>query len=93
MKIIFETIDKTNRKIHLSRERLKHISKHPHMHEPIDNIELTLKNPTTIRYFEDDENIRYFYKEFKHMDSSERYLLVAVNYFKRKGVRNYIIFY
>ncbi len=79
MDFVFEIVDKSGRVIHLTKERLKHIQKHPFMQEPNDNLKLTLKNPSTVRYDEKDENVVYFYKEFKEMDSSERYLLVSVN--------------
>jgi len=85
MKIIFEVTDKTKRKIHLSNERWKHILGHPQMHNQIENIQITLKDPNTIRYFEKDENVRYFYKEFKNRDLSERYLLVSVKYLNGEG--------
>ena len=85
MVFVFEMIDKTNRKIHLSKERLKHIQKHPHMQDPIENLKRTLKNPTAITYNEKDEKVTYFYKEFKEMDSFERYLLVSVKYLNGGG--------
>ncbi len=50
MEIIFEVIDKTGRKIHLSKERYRHIQKHPHMHDSLDIIKMTIQNPITIRY-------------------------------------------
>ncbi len=51
MEIIFETTDKLGRKVHLSKERWKHILKHPHIdYNQLENIQLTLKNPMTIRY-------------------------------------------
>ena len=84
MSNIFEVTDKTGRKIHLSKERWKHIQKHPYIYEHLESIQSTLKNPITIRY-EDDEKILYFYKEFKHHDSSEKYLLVGVKYLNGKG--------
>ena len=85
MDIIFEVIDRYGRKIYLSRKHWQHILKHPHMHDQIDNIQLTLQNPTTIRYFEDDDKVRHFYKEFKNRDSLERFLLVSVKYLNDNG--------
>ena len=82
MEFVFEIIDKTGKKTHLSKERFKHIQKHPHMQDSIENLKITLKNPTTIRY---DEKVTYFYKEFKEMDFSERYLLVSVKYLNGEG--------
>src|SRR3989344_4394628 len=69
---IFKITDKTKRKIRLTEKQWKHIQKHPHMQDSIENIQLVLKNPTTIRYNEKDESVRYFYKEFKVMPPEER---------------------
>ena len=55
MDIIFETTDKTGRKIKLNQDRYKHILGHPHMHKSIERIKLTITNPLTIRYNENDE--------------------------------------
>ena len=81
MKILNIT-DKNGKEIYLTLERLKHIQKHPHMHDPIENIKETIRNPTTIRC---ENNINYFYKEFKHMNSSEKYLMVSVKYLNGNG--------
>lgn len=85
METILEITDKRGKKIRLSKERWKHILKHPFMHDQIENIKDTLKRPTTVRYFEEDENLLYFYKEFKHRNASERYLLVSVKYLNGEG--------
>ena len=85
MEFVFEVTDKTGRKIHLSKERLKHIQRHPHMQDSIENLKLTLTNPTATRYDEIDKKIVYFYKEFKEMNSSKRYLLVSVKYLNEEG--------
>ncbi len=85
MDFISEIIDKTGRKIHLSKERYKHIQRHSLMSDSLENIKSTIKNPTTIRYNKDDEKVTYFYKEFKEKDILERYLLVAVKYLNGEG--------
>lgn len=85
MVFIFEIKDKSGKEVHLSRERYKHIQKHPYMDDSIEKIKMTLKNPTTIRYNDEDENVRYFYKEFKEMLPEERYLLVSVKYLNGDG--------
>ncbi len=87
MRIIFEITDKTGRKIRLTEKQRKHIQKHPHMHvyESIERIKDTIKNPTTIRYNENDETVSYFYKEFRDMGILERYLLVSVKYLNGEG--------
>jgi len=85
MSYIFEIIDKTGRKIHLTRERWKYTQKHPHMHEHLESIKITLTQPLTIRHNEEDQTVIFFYKEFKQMDPSERYLLVSVKYLNGEG--------
>ena len=85
MGIIFEIMDKNGRKISLSQKRYKHLQKYPHMHDSIENIKTTLEKPTTVRYKEEDETVSFFYKEFKHNDSSEKYLLVSVKYLNDEG--------
>ena len=84
MDIIFEVIDALGKEVHLSKERWKHILKHPHMHEHLENMQLTLKKPVAITY-ENDESVLYFYKEFKHNEPRERYLLVGVKYLNGGG--------
>ncbi len=84
MDIIFEIVDSLGKKVHLSKERWKHIQKHPHMHENLEDIQLTLKKPLTIMS-EDDESVLYFYKEFKNYETTEKYLLVSVKYLNGKG--------
>jgi len=85
MTYLFEIADKTGRKIHLTRERWKHIQKHPHMHDQEEKIQEVLQNPTTIRQFLENEQVMHFYKAYKQHDPSERYLLVSVKYLNGKG--------
>jgi len=85
MEIVFVIGDKQGKKVHLSKERYKHILKHPNMYNQIENIKETLQNPTTIRYYEEDKNVKYYYKEFKQRDAIERYLLVSVKYLNGEG--------
>ncbi len=86
MDFIFTIRDKSRKEIHLSEERWKHIKKHPHMDEHMsEDIKVTIKNPMTIRYNEEDDKVRYFYREYKNMPLFERYLLVSVKYLNGKG--------
>ena len=85
MEIIFEVIDKTGRNIYLTKERYKHILRHPGMHDQIENIKSTIENPITIRHYEEGRNVKYFYKEFKNNTKTERYLLVSVKYLNGHG--------
>ncbi len=83
--IVLEVRDKFGKIIHLSLKRWKHIQKHPHMHESLEKIKETLERPLTIRYFEDDLDVIYFYKEYKENEPSEKYLLVSVKYLNGAG--------
>lgn len=84
--IIFEVIDKTGRKIILKKKGWKHIKKHPNMDENrLDEIKNIIKNPPIIRYSEDDEEVVYFYKEYKEMSPEERYLFISVKYLNGEG--------
>ena len=85
MEVIFEVIDKTNRKIRLTSKQWKHIQKHSHMNESLERIRDTIKNPTTVRYNECDKMVNYFYRVYKDMDILERYLLVSVKYLNGEG--------
>ena len=83
--IIFEVIDKTGRKIRLTRKQWKHIQKHPHMHESLERVKETIKDPLTIRCDGFNEKVIYLYKEYKEMDTRERYLFVSVSYLNGEG--------
>ena len=80
-----EITDKTGRKIRLTEKQWRHIQKHPHMHESLDRIEETIKNPITIRHDEFKEEVNYFYREYKDMGLMERYLFVSVRYLNGEG--------
>jgi len=83
--IIFDVIDKTRRKIRLTKKQWKHIQKHPHMHESLERIKETIKSPLTIRYDEFNERVNYSYREYKNMELKERYLFVSVKYLNGEG--------
>ena len=56
---IFETEDKSGRKIYLSDERWNHLNQeHPEVAPYIEDIKETLKNPVKITTYEFDENIK-----------------------------------
>jgi len=79
---VFEVIDKTRRKIHLSQERWRHILKHRQMSQKLEAIQKTLMNPTLIIPNAFDETKVNYYS---HLKSKQRYLLVAVKYLNGKG--------
>ena len=79
---IFEIIDKSGRKIRLTKERWEHILKHKGMEQRLDDIKETLVNPTAISRHKYDENRRNYYLYYK---GRKRYLLVAVKYLNGNG--------
>ncbi len=85
MENIFEIIDKNGKKIRLTNKQWKHIQKHFKMFESLERIKETIKFPLTIRYDEFDEKVIYFYREYKEMGPSEKYLFISVKYLNGDG--------
>ena len=85
MEYLFEIVDKTGRKIHLTKERASHIIEHPEMTNQIENIKNTLINPLKITRYIFEEDIFYYYKYFKYIESPAKYLLVIVKYLNGIG--------
>ena len=83
---IFQTTDKSGRKIHLTKERWTHINEqHPEISNYSEEIQETLKNPTKIKEVGYDENVRYYYRYYKNIESSAKNLLVVVKYLNGEG--------
>lgn len=83
MDIIFEVIDKTRRKIHLSKEMWKHISlNHSDMVNKIEEIKSALIMPTLIVPNKYDDNKRNYYK---YQKPTNDYILVIVRYLNQEG--------
>ncbi len=80
---IFEIIDKSGRKIHLSKERWgEHIrTYHPKIQNP-EEIEKVLKNPDIINMSDRDKNVRWYYKYNKQR---KEFLKVSVKYLNGEG--------
>ncbi len=80
---IFEIIEKTGKKVHLSQKRWKHISQnHPDVIDKLEDIQKALTNPTLIVPHKFDEAKRNYYFYYKNI---KRYLLVAVKYINDEG--------
>ena len=80
---IFEIKDKSGRKIHLSDERWKHITKeHSVLANRMEDIKDVLSNPLSIKTSKYDENVRYYYKYHKKLS---KYLMVSVKYLNGEG--------
>ena len=86
MSIIFEVIDKSGRKIRLTKERWSHITSpaflHPYMTNYLEEIKETLIKPNImILQKTDGTNMNYY----KYLKERRRYLLVAVKYLNGDG--------
>tara|TARA_Y100000310_G_scaffold324156_1_gene385660 strand:- start:732 stop:1031 length:300 start_codon:yes stop_codon:yes gene_type:complete len=83
---IFEVRDKSGRKIHLSRERWKHIvNEHPDVTDKLYEIEEIIENSLIIKMSKYDKNVRFYYKHYKNLKQKSKYLLVAVKYLNGIG--------
>ena len=86
MNIIFEVIDKNEKLIRLTNKQHSHImDEHPYMHKYIEEIKETLQKPDKITSYSFDENVRYFYKSYKHLDNPNKYIIVIVKYLNGEG--------
>ena len=82
---VFEVTDKIGKKIHLTKERWKHIrKKHPEVVN-IEEVDETVKNPDKITFPKLDASVSFYYKYFKHRTSPYKYLLVIVKYLNGEG--------
>lgn len=78
---IFEIIDVSGRKIHLSRERWTHINEeHPELAHHLEDIQETIRNPMKQVIY--DPEVRYFYSYLKYKAT---FLLVIVKYLNDHG--------
>lgn len=82
MDIIFEVIDKTNRKVHLSKERWSHIRmEHPEIIDT-EEIKQVLIDPVKILESERDPTVKWYYVYKKQR---KRYLKISVKYLNGEG--------
>ena len=83
MNYVFEIVDKSGRKVHLSRERWKHITfKHKNMSDKLENVKRALTNPTLVVPHKYDDKMRNYYLFLK---LEKDYLLVSVKYLNGEG--------
>jgi len=86
MNFIFEISDKTDREIHLTKERWTHItsptSLHPYMVNYLEEVKQNLIKLDLIVPQKFDDSMMNYYKYIKE---EEMYLLVGVKYLSSKG--------
>jgi len=84
MNNIFEVIDKTSRKIRLTKRQWEHIMRrHPYMGKYVEEIKETIKMPDKliIKLY----NKGYYYKHYKYLKKPNRFILVVVKYLNDEG--------
>ncbi len=82
---IFEIVDKSGRKIYLTKERWKHITaKHSYMTNYLNDIEEAIKNPDKVIRHEIG-NLFDYYGHYKHRKDKLKFLKVIVKYLNGKG--------
>lgn len=80
---IFEIIDKTGRKIRLTKTQFKHILYHKSMENYLEEIKETLKNPLKIIPHETGD--LYDYYNYKNRKEKAKCLQVVVKYLNGEG--------
>ncbi|MBS3098598.1 hypothetical protein J4462_00115 [Candidatus Pacearchaeota archaeon] len=89
MSLIFEVVDKTGRKIRLTKERWSHISSqispHAYMTNYLGEIKETLTKPDKIVRSATDENKTNYYKYYKYRKSENKLLKIIVKYLNGDG--------
>ncbi|MBA3064735.1 hypothetical protein FP803_04835 [Candidatus Woesearchaeota archaeon] len=79
MEIIFEVLDKTRRRIRLTKKQWAHIKQHHAEIENPEEIEKTLQNPDSI-ILDEREDVENFFKFFKHKKQKSKFLKVIVRF-------------
>ena len=82
---MFEVIDKSGRKIRLTKKQWNHICvEHPRIKDP-EEIKRALVNPIEIRLHESSNDVCDYYTYFKNLKSDSKYLKVVVKYLNGDG--------
>jgi len=84
MPYLFEVIDKTGRKVRLTKDRWTHIRENHQNVEDTEEIIQTLQKADRV-IIEERENVEYFFKYFKHKKYKSKFLKVIVRYLNNEG--------
>lgn len=74
-------IDQLNRKIRLTRERMRYIGNHMSLNDKIHLIEEVIKNPEIVT--EDQENNKIYYQKYIKLEAL--YLIIAIKISHNEG--------
>jgi len=85
MDYVFEIIDKSRRKIHLSKKQWTHIrKKHPEI-EDSEILKESIEKYDKVTNYNYDPTVYYYYKFFKHKEPPNKFLCIAIKYLNSKG--------
>lgn len=85
MDFVFEVIDKSGRKIRLTKRQWQHITDiHSEMANYLEEIKKTMENPLKI-IFQEKGGLYRYYDYVKHRKHPEKYLRVIVKYLNNHG--------
>lgn len=82
--LLFEVVDKYGKVVYLTKERWRHIQKHPEMSNELERIKETLIKPLIVKKVDFDKNLRYYFSYVKN-SATAKYILVLVKYLNGKG--------
>ncbi len=86
MHIIFEVIDKTDRKLRMTDWNWAHIiRRHPEVSAEKEKIIETLEHPDRITDSLKDEKAKFYYKYYKNRKSSNKFMMVLGRYLNGDG--------
>ena len=86
MKIIFEVIDKTGRKLRMTDYNWHHIIKrHPEIASQKEKVIETLEKPDKIINSLKDEETNYYYKHYKNLSSPYKFMRTLAKYLNGEG--------
>ena len=81
---VLEVIGRQGKRVYLSKERWKHISKHHPNVNSLHDIEETIKTPANTTY-DEEENIVAYFRHFKLREGPAKYLKIVVKYLNGEG--------
>lgn len=86
MNIKFEVIDKTGRRLRMTKWNWEHIiRRHPEISSEKEKIVETLEKPDKIISSLKDEKARFYYKYYKYRQSQNKFMMVLVKYLNGDG--------
>lgn len=90
MDYVFEVIDKSRRKITLTKRQWSHMTKkHPYIEKYIEEIKETLISPDKwVNYLDKG----YYYKSYKYLKRPNHFILVIVKYLNRDVIYHNSLF-